>query len=57
MDNSLDDVLKMCRQLKNMFKFLLVSIKSDNKLTPKDICEFLERMDFLMSKICEKLEK
>lgn len=57
MDNSVDDVLKMCWQLKNMFKFLLMSIKSDNKLTLKDICEFLERMDFLMSKVCEKLEK
>lgn len=52
-DNEISD---FCIQAKNMIKFLMLSIKSGEEVSLPDIANFLERVDFLMTKICESLK-
>lgn len=46
-----------CTQIKNMVKFLLLSIKSDENINLTDVANFLERVEVLLSELCHKLEK
>lgn len=51
------DISKLCKQLKNMFDFLLVSIEMNKNVSVSDIHYFLRIMDMIMVKICKKVEK
>lgn len=51
------DIAKLCKQLKNMFDFLLVSIEMNKNVSVSDIHYFLRIMDMIMVKICKKVEK
>lgn len=55
-DFDTEDV-NICLQIRNMIKFLLLSIKSDKNITLTDIANFLERVDFLITKLCTKFEE
>lgn len=46
-----------CIQIKNMIKFLLLSIQSDKNTKLTDITSFLERVDTLLADLCQKFEK
>lgn len=46
-----------CIQIKNMIKFLLLSIQSDKNTKLTDITNFLERVDILLADLCQKVEK
>lgn len=53
-----DNELKQyCRQLQNMFDFLLLSMKAECNIPQQDIYYFLQAMNVVMMKICKKLEK
>ena len=45
-----------CIQIKNMIKFLLLSIQSDKNTKLTDITNFLERVDILLADLCQKLK-
>lgn len=46
------DVSKLCKQLKNMMEFLLLSIKYDKTITIPEIYAFLVIVNRLVMKIC-----
>lgn len=52
-----DNVAKLCKQLKNMFDFLLASIEQNQNVSLNDICYFVGTMNILMEKICKEVEK
>lgn len=51
------DVLRLCKQLKNMMKFLLLSIKHDKTITVPEIYAFLVIINRLIIKICIMVDK
>lgn len=57
MKNFNTQIANDCTQIKNMVKFLLLSIKSDKNINLTDVANFLERVEVLLSELCHKLEK
>lgn len=46
------NVSKLCKQLKNMMEFLLLSIQNDQTITVPEIYAFLVIINRLVIKIC-----
>ncbi len=44
-------------QLKNMIEYLMISLREENNITQKDICNFLNRTHTLSEHICKDLKK
>jgi len=53
-DNEISD---SCIQVRNMIKFLLLSIKSGEEVSLPDIAKFLERVYFLIDNVCSKIKE
>lgn len=52
-----NELNQYCRQLQNMFDFLLISMEAECNIPQKDIYHFVQAMNVVMIKICKKVEK
>lgn len=51
-----DEIAEQCIQLRNMIKFLNLSLSSDETISKQDVCDFLSKMSFISDKICKSIK-
>ncbi len=54
---STNNICEYSEQLKNMTKFLLLSIEKDKNILISDVYDFLERMDIIANKMYNEIKK
>lgn len=51
-----DEIAELCIQLRNMIKFLNLSLDSEETISKQDVSDFLSKMSFISDKICKSIK-